>query len=74
METMHDFAIVAYLIVATIVFVVVMTYIRGNWYARLAQSALMAVLWMGVLVIAIMLMVEDLSKDLYRRFRHGSKD
>ena len=74
METMHDFMIVGYLIVAAIIFFVVLSYIRGNWYARLAQSALMAVFWMGVLVIAIMLMVEDLSKDLYRRFRHGSKD
>lgn len=71
METMQDFMIVGYLVVAAIVFFVTLSYIRGNWYARLGQSVLMAVVWAVVLLIAILLMVEDLSKDLYRHFRHG---
>ena len=52
MDTMQDFMIVGYLVVAAIVFFVTLSYIRGNWYARLGQSALMAVVWTVVLLIA----------------------
>ena len=74
METMQDFMIVGYLVVAAIVFFVTLSYIRGNWYARLAQSVIMGVVWLVVLLIAIMLMVEDLSMDIYRKFRHGKDE
>lgn len=71
METMQDFMIVGYLVVAAIVFFVTLSYIRGNWYARLGQSVVMGVVWAVVLIIAIVLMVEDLGYSLYRRFKHG---